>query len=708
MTWYNQYGVEMFFRTVDGEIITTYGSESPAGGGDTVYDYYVNGVHKTSTVEPTPYPVEVSDDSYRQRELMGMNMLTLRVESEVQIPFPVGCYVLVGGERYTLKRRANFVRKHSRSIEYTLLMYGDDDRTHSCAFRHTIGVYTDGVMTADNGDGRLSFTLTATPQTHLQMVIDNLNRGMAAGDTPWTIGSCITGVEKLVSYDFIYVADALEQLAETFETEYYFNGRAISLGKLELAKSNPLALSYGEGNGLKPNSGCAVEGDNPPLERVFIQGGEQNIDPSVYGKTVTTNNGVTTYTGEGSRTLLLPKNGQIYYNGTNFYAPGASGIPSDARRYVVSADRRSITRYGNSNPQMDGFYDATEIYPKRVGTITGVVTVDAENHLYDIVDSNIPSSLNYSDCLIAGETMTIIFQSGILAGREFDVKYYHNAVGSKAARRFEIVPTEQDGEIMPNATFIPAVGDTYAVFHCQLPDAYFDAYSGGTRLYEGAEWDAMREIVKYLYDHEEETFTLSGAEIDSKWAKNNWETVGDYMNLGYHVLYTDSNLPEGLKLRVTSVKDYINNPYNVQLTLTNAIVETTLGSTIKRRRRIFPWGTEPVVLERERDIWNQAYRALSDKVSDGTFKAERNTIHNKIGEYRTSIQGIQTLFQTIQTRYNTLRNALVDENGKVNGVVIEGIGTGQCSVVPGDSFHPSHEQCSYSDITIDIPTELQN
>ena len=88
---------------------------------------------------------------------------------------------------------------------------------------------------------------------------------------------------------------------------------------------------------------------------------------------------------------------------------------------------------------------------------------------YDIVDSNIPASLNFEDCLIEGETLTIIPQTGMLAGKEFEAKYIHNAKEGKAARRFEIVPQDIDGQTMPGGNYIPQVGDTYAVFHCMLP-----------------------------------------------------------------------------------------------------------------------------------------------------------------------------------------------------------------------------------------------
>ena len=44
-----------------------------------------------------------------------------------------------------------------------------------------------------------------------------------------------------------------------------------------------------------------------------------------------------------------------------------------------------------------------------------------------------------------GETMTVIFQTGMLTGKEFEVKYIHEAKDKKEARRFEIVPQEIDG-----------------------------------------------------------------------------------------------------------------------------------------------------------------------------------------------------------------------------------------------------------------------
>ena len=93
---------------------------------------------------------------------------------------------------------------------------------------------------------------------------------------------------------------------------------------------------------------------------------------------------------------------------------------------------------------------------------------------------------------------------GMLAGREFEVKYYHNAEKGKAARRFEIVPAEIDGQTMPNATFAPQTTDTYVVFKCRMPDAYVRDDETKT----GASWDMFRAAVKYLFDNEEQKSRL--------------------------------------------------------------------------------------------------------------------------------------------------------------------------------------------------------
>ena len=486
--------------------------------------------------------IEVDDNSYRNRAVMGDHSLTLYYSLPEHVEIPVGSYCEFQGETFTLKRPENFKMKHKRLFEYTVLFDPPEANAKVWKFRNPV-------------DGRLKFSLTAKPHEHLQMFVDNMNRR----DKGWTVGECIDGVETLIAYDHDFCIDALTRMASTFKTEYEFTGKRVSLRKIEYNKSNPLPLSYGRGNGFKSGVGRSNTGDKPPTEILFVQGGTDNIDPSKYGSSV----------------LLLPKNQTLAYDGEHFEDEDGF-ISKNARRYVVDEAGLSIRRDDKQLSSLaEDSLDCSEIYPKRVGTVSTVVVVDEKNN-YDIVDTSIPSSLNYEECLIAGETMTVVFQTGMLAGREFEVKYYHNAVKGKAARRFEIVPADIDGQTMPNTTFAPKSGDKYAVFKCMLPTAYICDNATKT----GASWDMFRAAVKHLFDNEDLKFTFTG-ELDGIWSKKDWVNIGGRIKLGGYIRFSDDQFQkDGVLVRITGIKDYINKPHSPVIELSNTTVSGSVSSTL--------------------------------------------------------------------------------------------------------------------------------
>lgn len=487
--------------------------------------------------------IEVDDNSYRNRVVMGDHSLTLYYSLPEHVEIPVGSYCEFQGETFTLKRPENFKMKHKRLFEYTVLFDPPEANAKVWKFRNPV-------------DGRLKFSLTVKPHEHLQMFVDNMNRR----DKGWTVGECIDGVETLIAYDHDFCIDALTRMASTFKTEYEFTGKRVSLRKIEYNKSNPLPLSYGRGNGFKPGVGRSNTGDNPPTEILFVQGGTDNIDPSKYG----------------SSELLLPKNQTLAYDGEHFEDEDGF-IAKNARRYVVDEAGLSIRRDDKQLSSLaEDSLDCSEIYPKRVGTVSTVVAVDEKNNFYDIVDTSIPSSLDYEECLIAGETMTVVFQTGMLAGREFEVKYYHNAVKGKVARRFEIVPADIDGQTMPNATFSPKAGDKYAVFKCMLPSAYICDNATKT----GASWDMFRAAAKYLFDNEDLKFTFTG-ELDGIWSKKDWVNIGGRIKLGGYIRFSDNQFQkDGVLVRITGIKDYINKPHSPVIELSNTTVSGSVSSTL--------------------------------------------------------------------------------------------------------------------------------
>ena len=483
------------------------------------------------------------DNSYRHRAIMGDNALTLYFSLAQHVEIPVGAYCEHGGERYTLMRPEALKMQHTRHFDYTIELEGEQGKLSIWKFRNPI-------------DGRLRFSLTARPKEHLQILVDNLNRR----DSGWTVGECIESAERVVNYEHAFCRDALALMAKAFDTEYEIVGKRISLGAVEHDRANALPLSYGKGNGFVSGVARTNGEDSVPTEILYVQGGERNIDRSKYG----------------ASTLHLPVNATIGFDGAHF--EGEAGYDArKARRYRTDEKGFAVQRVDRPlSSKAEDSVDLTDIYPSRVGTVAEVITANEKNHFYDFTDSTIPDTLDFEKCLIAGEKMTVIFQSGMLSGREFEVKYAHAASGKKA-RRFEIVPQEIDGQTMPGGAFVPSVGDKYAVFHCMLPQAYIN--DAATR--SGAEWDLLRKAVKHLYSHEDPKFSFTGT-LDGIWAKRNWANVGGRLKIGAFILFSDKQFqPEGVAVRIVGIKDYINTPHSPEIELSNAPVSSSFGTTLK-------------------------------------------------------------------------------------------------------------------------------
>ena len=507
--------------------------------------------------------IEVKDESYSYEAIMGEDTLTLYFSHPGYIEIPVGSWCDFYGKRYSLKKDSNFKKNGERNFEYTLILETGKADAMLWKVRHTV-------------DRSIKFSYTAKAHEHLRLLVENLNRR----STGWKVGDCIEGTEKVINYNHTYILDAFNQLAELYETEWQITEetvegkqiKTIHRRKVEYNKENPLKLSYGKGHGFKVGVG-RTSGDIPP-EIILVETTDRNIDYSTYG----------------SKYLLLPKNKTLVYEGRT-YKTDADGT------CVMRADKELTTAKEDS-------LDCTAIYPSRVGTVSSVIEVNKENNFFDFVDKDIPEELNFEDCLIAGETMTVIFQTGMLTGKEFEVKYIHEAKDKKEARRFEIVPQEIDGITMPEPeVWRPKVGDTYAVFGMQLPKAYICNDSTQT----GASWEAFKEAAKYLYEHEDKAFIFTGT-LDGIWAKKRWLEIGGKIVLGGYVNFSDTQFhPEGSLIRMIGIKRFVNNPYSPEIELSNEPIGTSVSSDLNKIET-----NEVTVIEKHKDALQFTKRRFRD------------------------------------------------------------------------------------------------
>lgn len=471
--------------------------------------------------------VQESESSYRYRALMAKPQLVLRLNLAEYVEFPVGTWCEFMGQRFYLPSLQNIKKHGTRNLELTLTMGSDEERLADYKLRNM-------------QDFRLKFSMCAKPHEYLELIVANLNARDGAG--VWSVGDCIEATEKTVEFNHTFVDAALVDVANIFETEFEIKDRAVSLHKVEYFKDSPLVLSYGKGNGFVPGVGRSTLSSHKPIKRLFVQGGEENIDRSKYG----------------SPTLLLPKGQTLEYEG---------------RTYRSDENGFSIERIDKvSSAVKEDSLDCSEISPKREGTVSSVKVVNEAKNFYDFIDESIPENLNFNDYIIEGETPIIRFQTGMLSGeKEFEFKYIHDE------RRFELVPQEIDGVVMPGGAYAPAVGDTYAVFGISLPDEYVCDNESQT----GASWDMFREAAKHLYENEDQKFTFSG-ELQGLWAKRNWENVGGKLVVGGYVQFTDEQFaPDGVNIRIVGVKEYLSNPYAPTIEISNEAQGADINSSLR-------------------------------------------------------------------------------------------------------------------------------
>ena len=476
----------------------------------------------------TTLDVQESDSSYRYRSLMSKPQLVLKFSLSEFVEIPVGAWCEYQGVKYKLGSPENIKKNGTRNIEYTLTLGTLEDNMSLYKMRNPV-------------DKRLKWSMCAKPHELVEAIVWNLNQRDGAG--VWKVGECLDAAEQTVEFNHTYVDAALQDVANKFETEWEINDYTISLHKVEYFKDDPLPLAYGKGNGFEPGVGRTTQSDELPIKRLYVQGGDRNIDRSKYG----------------SAELLLPKSQTLVYEG---------------RIYQSDAEGYSIERIDKvSDAVKEDSLDCSEIYPSRVGTVSAVECIDAGKNFYDIIDNSIPAELNFNDYVIEGETATIIFQKGMLAGddKQFEFKYNHSE------RRFELVPQEIDGVTMPNETFSPAVGDTYAIFGIMLPDSYICNNTDKT----GASWYMFREAARKLYENEDPKFTFTGT-LQGLWAKKNWLRVGGRLKVGGYVLFTDEQFaPDGIPIRITGIKEFLTSPYAPVLEISNSVSGKSVSSQLR-------------------------------------------------------------------------------------------------------------------------------
>lgn len=298
----------------------------------------------------------------------------------------------------------------------------------------------------------VEWKLTGTPSQFLQIGIDAINAQFGSN---WKIGKCPDMEPILIEFDSEFVFDGFTKVAEAFGLEWYADYDNESVNFVDSYEFGyPITLER-----EKELIELTVSNENNEdyCNRLIVLGSTRNI-PSNYRST-------------GSNDIV------------DALIQKRLRMPVDVGDYLDAFPNMKATQI---DPQVKKFDD---IFPKRIGTITGIRTETTKND--DGVEMTVfffkDSGLTFSeDYLMVGLNLSAHFESGNLIGRDLELTYHPKT------EEFGITNDQDNPDlIIPNDIFCPSEGDEYVLYN-------FNISLVGDQYIPEAEQELKAEAEKYF------------------------------------------------------------------------------------------------------------------------------------------------------------------------------------------------------------------
>lgn len=451
--------------------------------------------------------MKVSPDNSSQwnHEVGVENVVTVNFTTWEFLVLEVGWYILVEGQRFSIKSEYRPKHIHDTKYTYSLKFYGLEHDAQDILFCR---------LNQGEDDLESVFAYDGTPLDFLQKVVANMNRN--TDGVEWKAGEAITANRQTINFNGLYCWDALGEIARAFGTEWWLDGEYLNISKCERGES--VSLGYGQGlkSGLTQNENTnAVKW----FTRLIPVGSSKNIDKNKYGYA----------------TLQLP--GREKYIDIN-------------------------TQYGLKEYREEAAF--SEIYPHRVGTISSVRSEERTNEetgnytVYYVKDSSLP--FNPYEYMIGGEVIHMTFNSGALAGKDFEVNWNNDT------KEFEIINQYPDENAqLPGGNLVPSADDTYVLWNISMPDEYIRA----------SEQELKTAVDVYLSEYSKDISVYSGNTDYIYISKNDVPLLlGQRVRLLSEVYF--GNI--GRDSRITRVSRKLNNLNEATIDCSDAIASSWKSS----------------------------------------------------------------------------------------------------------------------------------
>lgn len=430
----------------------------------------------------------------------------------------------------------------------------------------------------NSGSPEGTFTLTSNIITHANIIKDNLdflakasksylydpNYTGKGSDYTFVVDASVDSTKsKVITYSNSSILDAIANIAQTFECEWWVEGNLVHFGTCENTNE---VVDFKDGENIVSMSSSQSQASY--ANRVYAFGAARNL-PSGYKQNSSAD---VTKNGVVEKRLMLPtleecsaenkklledngfelKNGCLQVKGLT-EDEYVEGVTTNDDIYPRNLIKTSNVTYYEKDVEDESTPEEGDYIKRTFYRVKGLTIVDA--------DGNKTGDMAFrSSYILSGKTLHIIFQSGSLNGMDFECQFnpdgeseiLRDSNGSPilkdgkeqinpAAQVFEIVANEDYGRFLPDTVLHPKDGDTFVLYN-------WDSTKLGNTLVTSSSNELLTDAIKNLKKStiDPTTYTCTAAsDYSYNDGKGQFHFEGDRVNLfnkGYDMSFRASRI----------------------------------------------------------------------------------------------------------------------------------------------------------------------
>jgi len=459
--------------------------------------------------------------------LNGDDTVDITVESPFPQTYDIGDKISVFGRDYTLNRLSKPKKSGAHEFQYTLQFEGVQYDLLRATYDVTIDTTNNNLQDVQ-GD-----SLTGDLHRFLTVLIANANRVFPG---KWRLGSCPdTASDVTLTFgESDNCLSVLQSLMGKFGESLFFDiavdGSVYVLNILSTSRTLPFTLEFGKNKGLYMISRDNVSSANI-VTRLKVYGSASNITSK--------------------------------YRADRLCLPGKT----KAQSYIEKPE--AVAKYG--------IFEGRKHFDNIKPTFTGHVQAVGDSVL-ELIDPTISFDLNAKEAdgvttkyLLNGVAAKVHFNSGNLAGYEFEIAKYDHATHKITLRKF----TDDRGDVFPSETsaaFQFATGNEYKIVDITLPP----------ELISAAENELLETGTKF-YDQNSQPKVQYSVSVTKAYIEKHFATDAGIVNVfvpGDYVPIKDPDIDVDKAIRIKSITRNVLDPYEYNLTISDTVTSNITNRVI--------------------------------------------------------------------------------------------------------------------------------